>query len=77
MIRLSNIGHEEEGLPTEYIVPSDFCWLTAKEDIARKPAYPRVLHNVLKGVESSTQCWASVVDYGLNPFSLWEVTHAL
>ncbi|CAH2244587.1 jg11702 [Pararge aegeria aegeria] len=28
-------------------------------------------------VESTNPDWASVVDYGLNPFSLWEETLAL
>ncbi|CAH2208228.1 jg19097, partial [Pararge aegeria aegeria] len=50
-----------------------------KENIARKAACLRVLYNVLKGVWSPPirTYWASVVDYGLNPFSLWEETRAL
>ncbi|CAH2230243.1 jg19997 [Pararge aegeria aegeria] len=38
---------------------------TVKENIVKKPACLRVLHNVLKGVRSQPIRWASVVDYGL------------
>ncbi|CAH2243179.1 jg3975 [Pararge aegeria aegeria] len=40
-----------------------------KENIVRKPACLRVLQNVSqRSVESTNPPWASVVDYGLNPF---------
>ncbi|CAH2240075.1 jg6330 [Pararge aegeria aegeria] len=45
---------------------------TVKENIVRKPACLRVIHNVLKGVWSPPiRTGPVLVDYGLNPFSLW------